>query len=444
MSIFGSLGFGRGLAIAGGTAAVKIDRLEKDRQDKVSARLEKYIDDVVPKANDYKTKAVSYRRKMKEALNQVINTYFQDTELSKSQKIAGAKALLADHGYKMENIEKAFFDKANVAKFVYDNKPANQRTTPFSYSTTDFVNDNLRNLGQLKTDVTIDDVTRNFARVKFGDYTKTPDGFINAMKIYDGSNIFHNAYDPGFLKTTIEQSVPDLSEYSGPMTELPQVERVSKKDSFAALKEYKDFKVGLKANEVQIKKNLDAINQNALKKFDKFTPAYWDKAYKDQTTVRATEIGFDRESISFTDQGVAFVTAPQGSAQRKNFNINVATLNNLTFSDMVAQGSAINGMFEHAPFIGLINKLGKNVKYYDKETDSYSNSLRLPVTTVNGQTQTDTSKLLIGGIYDVGGQRMVYYKERNPVKEDGKLTFNNRFYVLPDTSDVGIKNSGIN
>ena len=59
MSIFGSLGTFRGLAIAGGTAAEKVEALEKERQDKIYDGFKSWVDKTVPRAGEYKTKATN-------------------------------------------------------------------------------------------------------------------------------------------------------------------------------------------------------------------------------------------------------------------------------------------------------------------------------------------------------------------------------------------------
>ena len=64
MSLFGSLGTFRGLAIAGGSAVEKIEALEKERQDKIYDGFKAWVDKTVPRAGEYKTKATILRRKI--------------------------------------------------------------------------------------------------------------------------------------------------------------------------------------------------------------------------------------------------------------------------------------------------------------------------------------------------------------------------------------------
>ena len=72
MSIFGSLGNFRGLAIAGGKAAERISELEKEREDKIFSGIQDWVKETIPRAGEYRTKATVLRRKIEGQLEQVV------------------------------------------------------------------------------------------------------------------------------------------------------------------------------------------------------------------------------------------------------------------------------------------------------------------------------------------------------------------------------------
>ena len=258
MSIFGSLGAFRGLAIAGGTAADKIEALEKERQDKIYDGFKGWVDKTIPRAGEYKTKATVLRRKVSEQLEQVIDKYLGDTNLKDSQKVAAGRALLKDHGNKVENIDKAYEQSSALSQILYnqasDSYKKNNAFKPLSTSA--FVNSRLANLGNLKTKETIDDAALFTTRTNLGDFNESPEGIIKALSIYDGSNIFRTGFDEAHLRNVATQSLPaGMEDYRGAMPELARVERVPVVKTLDALKEVQAF--GL--NEAKVRKYITLL-----------------------------------------------------------------------------------------------------------------------------------------------------------------------------------------
>ena len=76
------------LAIAGGTAAETMSKIERDRKDKVLTALTKTIDDAKAPAGEYRQKHMLIKSRAEEDLKQIVNTYFPERDdLTQKQKV---------------------------------------------------------------------------------------------------------------------------------------------------------------------------------------------------------------------------------------------------------------------------------------------------------------------------------------------------------------------
>ncbi len=407
MSIFGSLGAFRGLAIAGGTAADKIEALEKERQDKIYDGFKGWVDKTIPRAGEYKTKATILRRKVSEQLEQVIDKYLGTTKLNDSQKVAAGRALLKDHGNKIENIDKAYEQSSALSQILYnqasDSYKKQNKFIPLSTSA--FVNSRLANLGNLKTKETIDDAALFTTRTNLGDFNDSPEGIIKALSIYDGSNIFRTGFDEAHLKNVATQSLPaGMEEFRGPMPELARVDRVPVVNTLDAMKEVQAF--GL--NEAKVRKYIYDVTKGD--KGYTWKPTDWTKIYKQGVSNVASKTGFKEGSISFTDEGqIIFPQAPAGSQEKITYNKTKQTVYDVSFSNLVKNAVAAN-QYDSDTFKAVAYGLAEQVSV-----------IKTP-TKLDGKV--DYAKLMNGSIYKFGNQKAIYYllnvNAENPI-DRGKL-----------------------
>jgi len=407
MSIFGSLGNMRGAFIAAGTAAEKIEALEKERQDKIYDGFKGWVDKTVPRAGDYKTKATILRRKLSDQLEQVIDKYFVDTKLNDSQKVAGARALLKDHGNKIENIDKAYEQSSALSQILYNQaSDTYKKNNTFKALTTGaFVNSRLANLSKLKTKETVDDAALFTTRTNLGDFNDSPEGIIKALSIYDGSNIFRTGFDEAQLRNVATQSLPaGMEEFRGAMPELARVERQNVVTTLEAMKEVQAF--GL--NEAKVRKYIYDVNKGDTGYTWK--PTDWTKIYKQGVSNVAAKTGFKEGSISFTDDGqIIFPQAPAGSVEKKKYNETKQTVYDVSFSNLVKNAVAANQ---------------QNSDTFKAVAFGLAEQVSVVETPLTSDNKVDYAKLVNGRIYRFGNQKAIYYlldvDAKNPL-DRGKL-----------------------
>ena len=417
MSIFGSLGNIRGAFIAAGTAAEKIEALEKERQDKIYDGFKGWVDKTIPRAGEYKTKATVLRRKVSEQLEQVIDKYFGDTALKDSQKVAGARALLKDHGNKVENIDKAYEQSSALSQILYNQaSDAYKKKNTFKpLSTGAFVNSRLANLGNLKTKETVDDSALFTTRTNLGDFNESPEGIIKALSIYDGSNIFRTGFDEAHLKNVATQSLPaGMEEFRGPMPELARVDRVPVVNTLDAMKEVQTY--GL--NQAKLAKYISDIEKNNGLDPYKWKASDWRNNYKTVLTDAVNKTDFNFGTISFSQDGSVLLPMGQGQ-QKAGYEAAKQTVLNNSFANFV-KGAISAKQQDSQQFLATAIPLANNVS-----------SIEVPIINPNRprtKDNIDYSKLLSGSVYKFGGSRGIYMRT-NPEAEDPKKQ--GEFSIIP-------------
>lgn len=417
MSIFGSLGTFRGLAIAGGTAAEKVEALEKERQDKIYDGFKGWVDKTIPRAGEYKTKATVLRRKLSDQLEQVIDKYFVDTNLNDSQKVAGARALLKDHGNKVENIDKAYEQSSALSQILYNQtSDAYKKKNVFKpLSTGAFVNSRLANLGNLKTKETVDDAALFTTRTNLGDFNDSPEGIIKALSIYDGSNIFRTGFDEAHLRNVATQSLPaGMEEFRGAMPELARVERKTTITTLDALKEVQAY--GL--NEAKLAKYISDIKKNNGLDPYKWKASDWRNNYKTVLTDAVNKTDFNFGTISFSQDGSVLLPMGQGQ-QKAGYEAAKQTVLDSSFANFV-KGAIGAKQYDSETFKAIAFPLANNVS-----------DVKIPVINPNEPMTKENIKydsLLSGKVYKFGGNRAIYMELEPNAKDSSKRGV---FSILP-------------
>tara|TARA_R100000234_G_scaffold35432_1_gene21100 strand:+ start:16942 stop:18198 length:1257 start_codon:yes stop_codon:yes gene_type:complete len=406
MSLFGSLGTFRGLAIAGGSAVEKIEALEKERQDKIYDGFKAWVDKTVPRAGEYKTKATILRRKIKDQLEQVVDKYFVDTNLTDSQKVAASRALLKDHGNKIENIDKAYEQSSALSQIVYNQaSDAYKKKNKFIPLTTGaFVNSRLANLGNLKTKETMDDAALFTTRTNLGDFNESPEGIIKALSIYDGSNIFRTGFDEAHLRNVATESLPSgMEEFRGPMPELARVERQPTISTLDAMKEVQAYEL----NEAKLGKYISDIKKNTGLDPYKWKVSDWRNNYKTVIADAVNKTDFNFGAISFAQDGSVLLPMGQGVEKEGYEKAKQAVLNS-SFANFV-KGAISAKQQDSAQFLATAIPLANNVS-----------AVEVPIINPNRPRTKDNinySMLLSGHVYKFGGVRGIYMRT-NPKAED--------------------------
>lgn len=391
-----ALSFLQMAAIAGGTASKVIDRVEKERQDKIFGGVKDWIKETVPRAGEYKTKATVYRRKIEDQLEQVISKYFGDSGLNKSQQTAGARALLADHGYKIENIDKAYQQSSALNQIIYNQQSdaykSNNEFKPFT--TNMFVNSRLANLGKLKTNESVEDSALYTTRVNLGDFNATPEGVIKGLEIYDGSQIFRKGYNEKTLRNMMQSAMPSgMSDYSGELPKLAKVERKNVVNTLDAFKEVQLFKL----NDARLRKNISEITKNEGDGY-KWKVSDWQRNYKSTLGDAINKSGFAFGEISFPPEGGVILPMGSGQNKAKYEKAKSQVLDN-SFMNFV-NGAIVAKQHDTSQFLSFAIPLANNVS----ETS-------IPLIN-QGQDATSTNidynRLISGRVYRVGNNKGIW------------------------------------
>tara|TARA_R100000149_G_C5871039_1_gene135022 strand:- start:27 stop:1235 length:1209 start_codon:yes stop_codon:yes gene_type:complete len=388
------LGFLRTALIAGGTAAEIIRKEEREREKGLMKNLTGWIDNVKPRADEYLTKATQIKRKARDNIEQVVSKYFGDETLTDAQKVRGAVALLADHGNKIENIDKAFQSKYTYNKVMAEQFPELASVTP--YSANDFVKESLMNLSEVKTNITIDEAAKRMARVKMGDFNYSTDGVIKANSIYGGLGIFNKLPSAEQMESILKGSLPaGVDEYRGPMRELAPVKRAPTKDNLETLTIIQNYKL----NDAKIKKYLKDASKDDTKP-DKYKISNWLDVYKNSIKGAADMRNFKGGKVSFTEDGqVIFPQAPTGSAAKTKYEATKQQIFDVGFYGLT-RSAIFSGQTNNPQFLAAVGSV----------IDTVSKT-RVPLINPNeGITASniDKDKLTLGAVYIGAGRNNIY------------------------------------
>ena len=86
MGLFGRLGLGRGLAIAGGRAADIIRVSEEKKQKEMTDAFNKFVDNTAPQLKTASAKQNLVSNRVKKDLSIIVNSFFKDSNLDDNIK----------------------------------------------------------------------------------------------------------------------------------------------------------------------------------------------------------------------------------------------------------------------------------------------------------------------------------------------------------------------
>lgn len=416
MAFFGSLGALRGLAIAGGQAAKTIDAREKEREDKIYDGIKTWVKDTMPTSKEYGSKAIILRRKVSDSINQVVQKYLDGMDLTKEQKVAGARALLKDHGYKVENIDKAY-QKASALNQIFYNMSTTENKGDYTpLSTSAFVNTRLANLGKLKTKETVDDNALFITRTQLGDFNASIDGVKQASKIYDGSNIFRTGFNESVFKNVQDSVLSSTADYRGAMPELAKVKRKQTITTLEAQKEVQAYAL----KEAQLKKYISDVENATGKNAIKWKATDWRNNYKLSLNDALNKTDFNFGEISFSQDGSILLPMGTGTNKTKYEAAKTKVLDN-AFMNFV-NGAIKANQYDSEAFKSVAFPLANNV--------STTKFPKINATQPIGEegTNLNFAKLLSGRVYEFGGYKAIWM-QHSPKEKDPRKRGN--FYRLP-------------
>ena len=130
MGLFGRLGLGRGLAIAGGRAADIIRVSEEKKQKDMTDAFNKFVDNTAPQLKTASAKQKLISNRVKKDLSIIVNSFFKDSNLDDNIKYEIASTIYSTNGNKLSNIltdantrklQFAYANKGDTSKFNYLN-----------------------------------------------------------------------------------------------------------------------------------------------------------------------------------------------------------------------------------------------------------------------------------------------------------------------------------
>lgn len=156
MGLFGRLGLGRGLAIAGGRAADIIRVSEEKKQKEMTDAFNKFVDNTAPQLKTASAKQKLVSNRVKKDLSIIVNSFFKDSNLDDNIKYEIASTIYSTNGNKLSNV----LADANARKlqFAYANKGD---TKEFNYLNSYIEEGSLKDV---TSDRSLDQIAQSFAQ----------------------------------------------------------------------------------------------------------------------------------------------------------------------------------------------------------------------------------------------------------------------------------------
>tara|TARA_R100000951_G_scaffold73822_2_gene62209 strand:- start:5200 stop:6387 length:1188 start_codon:yes stop_codon:yes gene_type:complete len=363
------------LAIAGGTAAETMSKIERDRKDKVLTALTKTIDDAKAPAGEYRQKHMLIKSKAEEDLKQIVNTYFPERDdLTQKQKVVAASALYRKHGYKLENLNKNYQSSLTFAR--NNNLATSDNYSRDMYLNSQFAKGALKNIEGQDLDTIVSIIAQN----KLGQPPMTTESFTATADAYDtGKGFFTSPIDVKTMAANAQKS------FGLPTTVDGTIETVALKPTYDAFQVEKDLQAYGK-NTAQME-NWKASNKNAQK-------INWKEYHKlaSQGAITSSELG---NKLKFDDNGVISVVIPGDKiSQDLKQKVERSVLRNF-----VTSGIELNKI-KDSSFLAYVQNVGANV-------------VAVPPPLMKGKTEVTTdnidySRLIPGMTYEIAGKRIVF------------------------------------
>ena len=156
MGLFGRLGLGRGLAIAGGRAADIIRVSEEKKQKDMTDAFNKFVDNTAPQLKTASAKQKLISNRVKKDLSIIVNSFFKDSNLDDNIKYEIASTIYSTNGNKLSNV----LTDANARKqqFAYANQGD---TSKFNYLNSYIEEGSLKDV---TSDRSLDQIAQSFAQ----------------------------------------------------------------------------------------------------------------------------------------------------------------------------------------------------------------------------------------------------------------------------------------
>ncbi len=368
------------LAIAGGTAAETMSKIERDRKDKVLTALTKTIDDAKVPAGEYRQKHMLIKSKAEEDLKQIVNTYFPERDdLTQKQKVVAASALYRKHGYKLENLNKNYQSSLTFAR--NNNLATSDNYSRDMYLNSQFAKGALKNIEGQDLDTIVSIIAQN----KLGQPPMTTESFTATADAYDtGKGFFTSPIDVKTMAANAQKS------FGLPTTVDGTIETVALKPTYDAFQVEKDLQAYGK-NTAQME-NWKASNKNAQK-------INWKEYHKlaSQGAITSSELG---NKLKFDDNGVISVVIPGDKiSQDLKQKVERSVLRNF-----VTSGIELNKI-QDSSFLAYVQNVGANVvavppPLKDNDKDVSTDNI-------------DYSRLIPGMTYQLAGKRIVFTGIKN-------------------------------
>ena len=360
-------------AIAGGTAATTISKVENERKGNILASLTKTIDDARAPAGQYRQKHMLVKSKATEQIQKIINTHFNNQpNMTESAKVVAATALYAHHDYDYKNIQKAYTSSLKNSKYLGGSE---------AFSNNAFLDSQFKNLAKINGgDTTLENLSTLIAQNKVGPApTNLDSGMIAAGALDQGSSILTNPIDPKSIGEKVKTAfnLPNVVDGTLPAVEFKGESAIDLADVAESVQKYK-------MNDAQMASWVAKAKES--KGMWKATD--WDRSYKT----------FRNAAISKSKLDYKVITGPNGLPTYKM----PGGTENAALREEVERASLRNF---------VIGAVASNT-YTENNFKSYVQSIAANVTGLNLPTlpsnEIDENRLVPGMIYQQGKLRVIF------------------------------------
>ena len=360
-------------AIAGGTAATTISKVENERKGNILASLTKTIDDARAPAGQYRQKHMLVKSKATEQIQKIINTHFNNQpNMTESAKVVAATALYAHHDYDYKNIQKAYTSSLKNSKYLGGSE---------AFSNNAFLDSQFKNLAKINGgDTTLENLSTLIAQNKVGPApTNLDSGMIAAGALDQGSSILTNPIDPKSIGEKVKTAfnLPNVVDGTLPAVEFKGESAIDLADVAESVQKYK-------MNDAQMASWVAKAKES--KGMWKATD--WDRNYKT----------FRNAAIEKSKLDYKVITGPNGLPTYKM----PGGTENAALREEVERASLRNF---------VIGAVASNT-YTENNFKSYVQSIAANVTGLNLPTlpsnEIDENRLVPGMIYQQGKLRVIF------------------------------------
>ena len=388
-------------AIAGGSAATTISKVENERKGNILASLTKTIDDARAPAGEYRQKHMLVKSKATEQIQKIINTHFNNQpNMTESAKVVAATALYAHHDYDYKNIQKAYTSSLKNSKYLGGSE---------AFSNQAFLDSQFKNLAKINGgDTTLENLSTLIAQNKVGPApTNLDSGIIAAGALDQGSSILTNPIDPKSIGEKVKTAfnLPNVVDGTLPAVDFKGESAIDLADVAESVQKYK-------MNDAQMASWVAKAKES--KGMWKATD--WDRNYKTFRNAAIEKSKLDYKVITGPN-GLPSYKMPGGTENAAlREEVERASLRNFVI------GAVASNTYTENNFKSYVQSIAANVT-----------GLKLPPRLANGKI--DESKLVPGMIYQEGKTRVIFGGYLTMLDEDNKTVFDkSKAIMIPVSS----------